>query len=168
MTTCAHPALPGTTACAICPAPIDWREQALCRQSDPEAWWPEILNNHLPKASVQALGVCRTCTVRPYCVEEGWDERWGIWGGYTASQRELLRAQHPNARRPQMRALGANPEQTNKTKPPRRVSPVRSTPLPEEHVTRCEICGAWMIGTCTTQHDKEAQLNGTSLHSSNR
>lgn len=155
---CEHPPLPGTTACAVCPPPVDWREQALCRQSDPEAWWPIVLNNVLPKESVQALGVCRTCPVRPYCVEDGWDEKEGIWGGYTAAQRERLRDQYPTAGRPQMRALGANLGEERPMKP-RLVSSPRTTPLPEEYVTRCPICGAWMLSQCTTPHDNYRQLN---------
>jgi hypothetical protein len=31
------------------------------------------------------------CPVRGYCLEMGWNDRWGIWGSFTSIDRERIR-----------------------------------------------------------------------------
>ena len=57
---------------------LSWQRQALCAQTDPEAFFPEKGGS-----TKDAKQVCRSCQVRDLCLQ--WalehDERFGIWGG---------------------------------------------------------------------------------------
>lgn len=63
-----------------------WREDALCRQTDPELFHPEAGAN-----AADARHTCMACPVRQECLEFALDTEqfWGIWGGL--SQNELRR-----------------------------------------------------------------------------
>lgn len=63
-----------------------WREDALCRQTDPEIFMPEKGGTTAP-----AKRVCLACPVRRACLDYAVDsqQRWGIWGGL--GQKELRR-----------------------------------------------------------------------------
>jgi len=69
-------------------APAAWLADALCAQTDPEAFFPENGGS-----TRKAKRVCARCEVRPECLE--WalthDERFGIWGGASEQQRGRLR-----------------------------------------------------------------------------
>lgn len=71
----------------------EWRDFALCRVTDPEAFFPETGENGRP-----AKRVCAGCEVREACLAEALahDERFGIWGGLTAAER---RNRYPKRRR---------------------------------------------------------------------
>lgn len=64
--------------------PEEWRESAVCRQVDPDLWFPEAGDN-----GCDAKRVCRTCPVQPECLEFAVQtvQRAGIWGGM--GEREL-------------------------------------------------------------------------------
>jgi WhiB family redox-sensing transcriptional regulator len=66
----------------------DWRERALCAQTDPEAFFP-------PKggSTREAKRMCQVCEVRPECLEYAvaHDERFGIWGGLSERERRKLK-----------------------------------------------------------------------------
>ena len=38
-----------------------------------------------------AVKICLSCPIRGFCLEEGWSDKWGIWGSFTAAERERLR-----------------------------------------------------------------------------
>jgi WhiB family redox-sensing transcriptional regulator len=65
-----------------------WREEAACTQTDPEAFFPE------PGASAApALRICTTCTVRAECLHDALKRRdvtFGVRGGLTPTQRRAL------------------------------------------------------------------------------
>lgn len=63
-----------------------WREDALCRQTDPELYFPERGGN-----TRDAKDTCESCEVRTQCLDFALDtdQRHGIWGGL--SERELRR-----------------------------------------------------------------------------
>lgn len=63
-----------------------WREDALCRQTDPELFHPEVGGT-----STLATRTCAACPVRSECLEYALatEQYWGIWGGLT--QDELRR-----------------------------------------------------------------------------
>ncbi len=67
--------------------PDDWTLDALCAQTDPEAFFPEKGGS-----TREAKRVCATCEVREECLEYALanDERFGIWGGLTPTQRATL------------------------------------------------------------------------------
>lgn len=68
----------------------------LCAQADPDAFHPE---QGAPVAP--AVAICQRCPVQAQCLEYALahDERFGIWGGTTARQRQdLRRRQHRPSR----------------------------------------------------------------------
>ncbi|CCI83682.1 WhiB family transcriptional regulator [Corynebacterium otitidis] len=66
----------------------EWQDQALCAQTDPEAFFPEKGGS-----TREAKRICQACAVRDECLEYSLahDERWGIWGGLTWRERKRLR-----------------------------------------------------------------------------
>ena len=66
----------------------EWQDQALCAQTDPEAFFPEKGGS-----TREAKKVCLTCEVRQECLEYalGNDERFGIWGGLSERERRKLK-----------------------------------------------------------------------------
>lgn len=66
-----------------------WKADAICNQTDPEAFFPEKGNS-----SRAAKVVCRGCPVRDECLEYALDhdERFGIYGGTSPTERRQLRA----------------------------------------------------------------------------
>lgn len=79
--------LPVSTA-----AGVDWRDSALCAQTDPDLWFPEIGG-----PAREAKQVCRRCPVTAECLADvmRWstsEDRSGVRGGLSAKEREQLRA----------------------------------------------------------------------------
>ncbi|MFC5380262.1 WhiB family transcriptional regulator [Aquipuribacter nitratireducens] len=77
------PLLPGGRS----PAP-DWKDRALCAETDPEAFFPEKGGS-----TREAKKVCSSCDVRAECLDFalGNDERFGIWGGLSERERRRLK-----------------------------------------------------------------------------
>lgn len=75
-------------------APVDdentlsWQSDALCAQTDPEAFFPEKGGS-----TRDAKRICTTCDVRDECLEYALqnDERFGIWGGLSERERRKLK-----------------------------------------------------------------------------
>ena len=67
---------------------VSWQDEALCAQTDPEAFFPEKGGS-----TREAKRVCQTCPVRAQCLEYALehDERFGIWGGLSERERRRLR-----------------------------------------------------------------------------
>ncbi|MGR6964505.1 WhiB family transcriptional regulator [Geodermatophilus sp. URMC 61] len=67
-----------------------WRLEALCAETDPEAFFPEKGGS-----TRDAKRVCSGCSVRAECLEFALanDERFGIWGGLSERERRRLRLQ---------------------------------------------------------------------------
>jgi WhiB family transcriptional regulator, redox-sensing transcriptional regulator len=67
---------------------LPWQEQALCAQTDPEAFFPEKGGS-----TREAKRVCGRCEVRGDCLEYALahDERFGIWGGLSERERRRLK-----------------------------------------------------------------------------
>ncbi|MDN3496428.1 WhiB family transcriptional regulator [Planococcus sp. APC 4015] len=76
------------------PAPVEeetqlsWQTDALCSQTDPEAFFPEKGGS-----TRDAKRICTTCDVRDQCLEYALqnDERFGIWGGLSERERRKLK-----------------------------------------------------------------------------
>jgi WhiB family redox-sensing transcriptional regulator len=81
-------AFPGQAPAA--PADESWRLEALCAETDPEAFFPEKGGS-----TREAKRVCTGCAVRSECLEFALsnDERFGIWGGLSERERRRLRLQ---------------------------------------------------------------------------
>ena len=65
-----------------------WQENALCAQTDPEAFFPEKGGS-----TREAKRICQGCEVRDECLEYALenDERFGIWGGLSERERRRLK-----------------------------------------------------------------------------
>ena len=69
-------------------SPLAWQVDALCAQTDPEAFFPEKGGS-----TRDAKRVCTSCEVKSECLEYALqnDERFGIWGGLSERERRRLR-----------------------------------------------------------------------------
>ncbi|MHA7144041.1 WhiB family transcriptional regulator [Arthrobacter sp. TmT3-37] len=67
---------------------LSWQADALCAQTDPEAFFPEKGGS-----TRDAKKVCGACMVKSECLEYALenDERFGIWGGLSERERRRLR-----------------------------------------------------------------------------
>ncbi|MCP2637502.1 WhiB family transcriptional regulator [Microbacterium sp. HD4P20] len=68
--------------------PLSWQTDALCAQTDPEAFFPEKGGS-----TRDAKRICTSCDVRDQCLEYALqnDERFGIWGGLSERERRKLK-----------------------------------------------------------------------------
>ncbi len=69
---------------------LSWQTDALCSQTDPEAFFPEKGGS-----TRDAKRICSSCDVRGECLEYALnnDERFGIWGGLSERERRKLKRQ---------------------------------------------------------------------------
>ncbi|MGF3055820.1 WhiB family transcriptional regulator [Microbacterium sp. YY-01] len=67
---------------------LAWQADALCAQTDPEAFFPEKGGS-----TRDAKRICSACEVRDECLEYALnnDERFGIWGGLSERERRKLK-----------------------------------------------------------------------------
>ena len=72
--------------------PEPWVAEALCQETDPDAFFP-------PKggSTAAAKRVCAACPVQGECLEFALrtDQRFGIYGGLSERQRRLLKKARP-------------------------------------------------------------------------
>jgi WhiB family redox-sensing transcriptional regulator len=72
---------------------MDWRHHAICRDEDPELFFPIGDSGPALGQIEQAKGVCRRCPVTEECLkwalESGQDA--GIWGGMSEEERRSLK-----------------------------------------------------------------------------
>ncbi|MGF3055631.1 WhiB family transcriptional regulator [Microbacterium sp. YY-01] len=68
--------------------PQPWMRDALCAETDPEAFFAEKGESVTP-----ARTICASCTVQPECLTYALETRqqYGIWGGLTARERADMR-----------------------------------------------------------------------------
>ncbi len=66
-----------------------WREHALCKEMDPEIFYPPQGQN---EAYLKAF--CSRCPVQEQCLEFAlkMNDPWGIWGGLTSIERARIAA----------------------------------------------------------------------------
>lgn len=71
----------------------DWRHRSLCKDEDPELWFPIGTTGPAQRQAEKAKAVCQRCTVRADCLtwalETGQDA--GIVGGLDEGERRALR-----------------------------------------------------------------------------
>lgn len=67
---------------------VAWQANALCAQTDPEAFYPEK-----GASTREAKRICQGCEVRAECLDYALahDERFGIWGGLAERERRNLK-----------------------------------------------------------------------------
>ena len=68
-----------------------WRERAACKDTDVEAYYPEVGGD-----AKAAKRVCSGCQVRVTCLQDAIDknELFGIWGGLSRKQRRAYVRKH--------------------------------------------------------------------------
>lgn len=73
--------------------PGDWMANALCREIDPDMFYPEGRGGTITIATEEAKSVCNRCPVidgcREWAVAAG--EVFGVWGGLTGDELRNLR-----------------------------------------------------------------------------
>lgn len=75
------------------PATPDW-EAALCRQGDPELFFPDTGRHDIAHAAIR---ICTRCPLRQTCLDYAITHRIrdGIWGGLTEKQRRTITHRDP-------------------------------------------------------------------------
>ncbi|MFE6738656.1 WhiB family transcriptional regulator [Streptomyces tubercidicus] len=65
----------------------EWTESAMCAQTDPERFYPE-----LGGTAAAARKVCAQCVVRAECLDYALrnNELYGVWGGLTRQERRRM------------------------------------------------------------------------------
>lgn len=71
--------------------PGSWVEDALCKEIGTEAFFPPddkpVARDFYRKAKL----ICEGCKVSIQCLEYGLDEPYGVWGGMSPIEREMIR-----------------------------------------------------------------------------
>lgn len=69
------------------PQDLDWQDLGLCKESDPEAFFPEKGGS-----TKQAKAICKRCPIIDACLKYALDndERFGIWGGKSERERRQI------------------------------------------------------------------------------
>ena len=82
-------------------APPDWRDDALCRDTDPELFFPIGTTGNALVQIDNAKEVCGECTSSQGCLDFALDTNQdsGIWGGLTEEERRDIRRKRVAAAR---------------------------------------------------------------------
>lgn len=78
---------------ALGAADYDWRDDALCRDTDPELFFPVGTTGKALVAIDKAKQVCDECPVRVSCLDFALETNQdsGIWGGMSEEDRRAIR-----------------------------------------------------------------------------
>ena len=79
---------------------MDWRHRALCRDEDPELFFPIGTTGPAATQADEAKQVCRRCSVVDDCLERALEtgQAAGVWGGTSEDERRLLKRHGVTAR----------------------------------------------------------------------
>jgi WhiB family redox-sensing transcriptional regulator len=71
----------------------DWREQASCRDTDPDLFFPVGTTGPAVEQILSAKAVCGQCLAQERCLEFALatNQESGIWGGTSEDERRKLR-----------------------------------------------------------------------------
>ena len=79
---------------------MDWRHRAICRDEEPELFFPVGTSGPALLQIAEAKTVCRRCPVVSECLvwalESGQDA--GVWGGMSEEERRALRRRNARTR----------------------------------------------------------------------
>lgn len=80
---------------------MNWLDRAVCRGEDPEIFFPQSRQGDSPVRTALAKAICGRCPVSDACLQ--WalrtDQRIGVWGGLTESERRRIKFLRHRARR---------------------------------------------------------------------
>ena len=90
---------------ALAHADYTWRDDALCRDTDPDLFFPVGTTGHALVQIDRAKSVCNECPARVDCLEFALETNQdsGIWGGTSEEERRMIRRRMAN--RPRANAL---------------------------------------------------------------
>jgi WhiB family transcriptional regulator, redox-sensing transcriptional regulator len=82
-------------------ADYEWRDDAICRDTDPELFFPVGTTGHALVQIDRAKEVCDECTVSKQCLDFALETNQdsGIWGGLTEEERRVIRRRRVAAAR---------------------------------------------------------------------
>lgn len=77
-------------------ADYSWRRKAICRDTDPDVFFPVGTTGYALVQIAKAKGVCGECPVRIECLDYALETNQdsGIWGGTSEEERRILRRQY--------------------------------------------------------------------------
>jgi WhiB family transcriptional regulator, redox-sensing transcriptional regulator len=86
---------------ALGAADYSWRDRALCRDTDPELFFPVGTTGTALTQIDRARQVCGECEVRSECLDFALETNQdsGIWGGLSEEERRVIRRQRALRRR---------------------------------------------------------------------
>ncbi|MFT4616381.1 MAG: WhiB family redox-sensing transcriptional regulator [Minisyncoccia bacterium] len=89
-------------------AETDWRDDALCRETDPELFFPVGTTGNALVQIDNAKEVCGECPSARGCLDFALDTNQdsGIWGGLTEEERRVIRRKRVAAARAARAAVG--------------------------------------------------------------
>lgn len=89
------------TSLALGSADYSWRKEALCKDTDPELFFPVGSTGQALQQITAAKSVCGECTVKTECLEFAIEtnQDCGIWGGTSEDERRDIRRKMAAARR---------------------------------------------------------------------
>ncbi|GAA2604304.1 WhiB family transcriptional regulator [Streptomyces tubercidicus] len=72
---------------------MDWRHDAVCREADPELFFPVGNTGPALLQIEEAKAVCRRCPVMGQCLQWALETRQdtGVWGGMSEDERRAMR-----------------------------------------------------------------------------
>lgn len=71
-------------------APLHWKQLAECSKlKDKDIMFPDEPDDLV--GITVAKSVCQFCQVKQFCLEDGWVEDYGVWGGYSSTDRTRLK-----------------------------------------------------------------------------
>lgn len=82
-------------------ADYSWRDHALCRDTDPELFFPVGTTGTALTQIDRARQVCGECQVRSECLDFALETNQdsGVWGGLSEEERRVIRRQRAGRRR---------------------------------------------------------------------
>lgn len=71
----------------------EWRDDALCRSTDPELFFPIGTTGSAVVAIEEAKRLCSTCMVNNECLDFALETNQdsGVWGGHSEEERRAIR-----------------------------------------------------------------------------
>jgi WhiB family redox-sensing transcriptional regulator len=83
---------------ALASADYSWRSHALCRDTDPDLFFPVGTTGAALVQIEQARAVCRECPVQSDCLDFALatNQDSGIWGGTSEDERRMNRREQAN------------------------------------------------------------------------
>jgi WhiB family transcriptional regulator, redox-sensing transcriptional regulator len=71
----------------------DWRSLAACLSADPDLFFPISASGPAEHQIAQAKAICAGCQARQACLDFALETHqvYGVWGGTSAEERQLLR-----------------------------------------------------------------------------